>query len=331
MEMSRKHREATGAFYTPKVWADLAVQYILSVIPNPEDYIFYDPAAGEGALLDALPANCTKIASTLEAEDVEILKAKGYENAFQFDFLDDSLNAESLRNNPERECLALAIENPEKLIIFTNPPYNYLPATNCCFAKKEYKDNNATNLFYYRIINEINPLMLCGFNKMDIWQGIKSEKFRSHFDVFEQLVIGVTKQWLYSGRIVQDLNLYKDYFKSIGNINSYNQIARLQRKISFKYAKIESFEVDWEYGQTYNDALGCGLFMCPSSTWPGLSSGWAIAFNVFWCNVVFKEKFPNNYIDCLALNCATNWIDAEPWGNRYVVASCYEHPPPNSN
>lgn len=328
MELSRKRREETGAFYTPKVWADLAVQYILSVIPDPENYIFYDPAAGEGALLDALPANCTKIASTLEAEDVEILKAKGYENAFQFDFLDESLDIESLRSHPERKCLAVAMESPENLIIFTNPPYSVLPASNSCFAKKQYKENNATNLFYYRIIDEIDPLMFCSFNKMGIWQEAKSEKFRCHFDVFEQLVIGVTEQWLYSGRIVQDLNLYKNYFKSIGNINSYNQIARLQRKLSFKYAKIESFEVDCEYGQTYNDALGCGLFMCPSSSWEGLSSGWGIAFNMFWSNPCFKQKFPNNYIDRLALSCATSWYDADPWANRYIVASCYDYPPP---
>ena len=152
MELSRKRREETGAFYTPKVWADLAVQYILSVIPDPENYIFYDPAAGEGALLDALPANCRKIASTLEVEDVEILKAKGYKDAFQFDFLDESLDILDLYgdiDNPKpSRCLAKAMMQRERLIIFTNPPFIHLPASNSCFAKKRYKDNKAVCLFF---------------------------------------------------------------------------------------------------------------------------------------------------------------------------------------
>ncbi len=55
MELSVKKRKETGAFYTPKKWADLAVKKIQEIIPNLEDFVFYDPCCGEGALLEALP------------------------------------------------------------------------------------------------------------------------------------------------------------------------------------------------------------------------------------------------------------------------------------
>lgn len=280
MELSRKRREETGAFYTPKVWADLAVQYILSVIPDPENYIFYDPAAGEGALLDALPANCTKIASTLEAEDVEILKAKGYENAFQFDFLDESLDILDLYGDidnvkPSR-CLAKAIMRRERLIIFTNPPYAHLPASNNCFAKRKYQEGNPVCLFFLRILFEIQPLMLCSFNKTDIWQASKTMKFRQQFDVFARGVKGIDTR-----NIRAKPHLVAENEKDLGG-KGY----KLNRKREIEGEDDESEDIIvYDYvGRTGGDAL----FLCPSATWPGLSAGWPIAFNMFW-------TFPNDY------------------------------------
>ena len=47
MELSAKRRAETGAFYTPKIRADLAVKTMQEKIGNLTDYIFYDPACGE--------------------------------------------------------------------------------------------------------------------------------------------------------------------------------------------------------------------------------------------------------------------------------------------
>lgn len=89
--MTDRHRVETGAFYTPKVWADFCVARLHEVLPTFDGFTFYDPAAGEGALLDALPDGTDCYASTLESGDVEILKRKGYE-AEQFDFLTMNVN-----------------------------------------------------------------------------------------------------------------------------------------------------------------------------------------------------------------------------------------------
>lgn len=256
MKLTRERKEQTGAFYTPKVWADLAVKYILAILPYPEHYTYYDPAAGEGALLDALPAHFNKIASTLEAEDVEILKAKGYKNAFQFDFLDEPIGGLELNSSsPMLEVL----KQREKLIIFTNPPYNHLPASNKSFAKLKYKENKAVNLFFYRIIYELKPMMLCSFNKMDIWQGGECVEFRKKFNPYNYLVRG--------------LNIPK---KQFSNKEEWADFYKEELQAE------EFGDSDYETYQNYSTKISNGLFITPSDSWPGLKGNFGIAFNMFW-------------------------------------------------
>ena len=93
----------------------MAVSYLKDNLEGDlQDYIFWDCAAGEGALLEALPDNCRKIGTTLEIEDVDILKSKGIE-AYPFDFFDDDLERLPFWEEVN--------ENLDKLVIFTNPPY----------------------------------------------------------------------------------------------------------------------------------------------------------------------------------------------------------------
>jgi hypothetical protein len=259
MKLTRERQEQTGAFYTPKVWADLAVKYILAVIPNPEDYIFYDPAAGEGALLDALPANCKKVATTLEAGDVEILKAKGYKNAFQFDFLNDSLEYDYLASDIKFLPLLRVLMLNHKVIILTNPPYNHLPASDTSFAKLKYKENKAVNLFFYRIIYELKPMMLCSFNKMDIWQAAQCGTFRKNFNPYVYLVKGIN---LGVGNGILTKKEWADYCKSEWENNDE--------------------WIDPEDWKNQRGDIGNGLFLTPSKSWPGLKGQFPIAFNMFW-------------------------------------------------
>jgi len=138
MELTKERQKETGAFYTPKIWADVAVQhYIKRIIPNLQDYVFWDMAAGEGALLDALPIECEKYATTLEREDLVLLREKGYE-CNQFDFLNGDINKlVNIRNTPNN-----------KLVVFTNPPYIKLPASDKSYAKKSIKPTMQQPCFY---------------------------------------------------------------------------------------------------------------------------------------------------------------------------------------
>lgn len=160
MELTTQRRKDTGAFYTPKAWADKAVQYLARTLPEPlHYYVWYDPAGGEGALLEALPPECVRFGSTLEAEDVEIMRNKGID-AMQFDFLDGDLS--------QLPKMLHYAANMGRLIVFTNPPYFKLKASHQCFAKTEYGSNDSVLLFFYRIYTELMPQYLASFNKLDI-------------------------------------------------------------------------------------------------------------------------------------------------------------------
>lgn len=162
MQLSAKRQRETGAFYTPKVWADKAAEYLKEFIGKTfEDCIFWDCAGGEGALLEALPNSVRRIGTTLENEDVTIMKNKGIE-AYQFDFLDGNF-----QNLPFWDEVK---NNTERLVILTNPPYVRLPASNQPFAKIHYKNNVAEELFIYRICLEINPKWLAIFTKAGLIQ-----------------------------------------------------------------------------------------------------------------------------------------------------------------
>lgn len=180
MELSTQRRKETGAFYTPKMWADLAIAYMREYLPLPlEYYTFYDPAGGEGALLEALPQNCKKYATTLEAKDVEIMRNKGFK-AWQFDFLND-----------DTEELPAVIHNAarcKRLIILMNPPYVKLPASPKTYAGEIYGSNDSVELFYYRTAFELHPLFICSFNKLDILQAGKMARFRENFTTGRPLI-----------------------------------------------------------------------------------------------------------------------------------------------
>ncbi len=197
MQLSTARRKEKGAFYTPKLWADLAVKYLLKVFPSYQSCVFYDPAAGEGALLEALPADAIKYGSTLEAEDVTILQSKGI-RAWQFDFLQ---NPDLWGSAPGE--LRRAHEDG-RLIVFTNPPFFKCPtSTREWYARKAYAiTNDATALFLLRIMYELQPFFTCSFSKGDIYQAPQLQQFREQFRPFERYISGFispSKSWGLSG------------------------------------------------------------------------------------------------------------------------------------
>lgn len=168
MELSEQRRAETGAFYTPKIWADKAVEYMAQTLGNLTDYAFYDPAAGEGALLEALPQESQKMASTLEYPDVQILRAKGFAAA-EYDFLknDDIFQLPFNVFYPGREA-----------VIFTNPPY-FKGAKGYAHETYPICKGDATALFLARIYFELPHIRtVCLFHKSDIFGGPSMADFR---------------------------------------------------------------------------------------------------------------------------------------------------------
>lgn len=196
MILSKQKQKETGAFYTPKTWADLAVKFIIEAVPNIEEFVFLDVCCGEGALLEALPKGVEKYGTTLEWEDVEICRNKGLQ-VWQLDFLKDDITE------------ILPPSKMEKLIIFTNPPYVKLN-TNQYLLQDKYNSNDATALFYYRILEELKPVLLCGFNKLDLYQAPIHQRFRNETKIIEKTIkqfLSPSKSWNLNGDFPISFNI----------------------------------------------------------------------------------------------------------------------------
>lgn len=154
-------RLKTGVFYTPPYLAQDSAAWLLECLTLPaSEYVFYDPAAGAGNLLDALPDGVEKWGSTLEKEDITILQSKGI-NAFQFDFLGDDF-----RGLPPR---IMEASDAGRLVIFMNPPYFKIAAPDYIPLKKQYKNNDSVALFLFRLLLEIKPIAIGFWSKTDVY------------------------------------------------------------------------------------------------------------------------------------------------------------------
>ena len=121
-------RERKGSFFTPQQWVELSQRYLAEVLGEDwqEEYTVWDPAAGTGNLLNGLTNKYNIWASTLDQQDVDVMRDRIRNGAnlleshvFQFDFLNDSfdkLPAElrAIVDDPERR---------KKLVVYMNPPY----------------------------------------------------------------------------------------------------------------------------------------------------------------------------------------------------------------
>ncbi|GAA8904208.1 hypothetical protein BTM205_14200 [Helicobacter pylori] len=200
-------RERKGAFFTPKIWVEKSQEYLAKALGQDyqEDYIIWDCAGGTGNLLNGLinKANC--FLSTLDSNDVAIVKELAATNklnllenhVFQFDFLNDDFKSvpkslQEILNDKEKR---------KKLIIYINPPYaeagnkakmsgtgkhKDLVARGNLICEK-YKDelNKANNelfaQFFMRIYMELDGCIMASFSTLKYLNSSNFKKFREVF------------------------------------------------------------------------------------------------------------------------------------------------------
>ncbi len=202
------HRERKGSFFTPKIWVDLSQKYLADVLGEnwQDEYYIWDCAAGTGNLLNGLTNKYHIWASTLDQQDVDVMKDRIKnganlleEHVFQFDFLNDEFDGGKL----PADLLAI-IQNPEKrkkLVIYINPPYaeaaNKRTVSKSGNNRSEVAISNATHqryasrigmaarelytLFLARIYAELPSCILAQFSKLKIVQAPFFSEFRNFF------------------------------------------------------------------------------------------------------------------------------------------------------
>ena len=121
-------RERRGSFFTPQIWVQKSQEYLTKAFGEnwQDEYYVWDCAAGTGNLLVGLTNKYNLWASTLDRQDVDVMKDRIKHGAnlleshvFQFDFLNDSFDKlpEGLKE------IIDDTEKRKKLIIYINPPY----------------------------------------------------------------------------------------------------------------------------------------------------------------------------------------------------------------
>ncbi|MGL2440151.1 hypothetical protein ACOWMV_07330 [Helicobacter pylori] len=202
-------RERKGAYFTPKIWVEKSQEYLAKALGQDyqEDYIIWDCAGGTGNLLRGLLNKANLYLSTLDHNDVAIVKDLAAKNhlkllenhVFQFDFLNDDFYSEKVPKSLQE--ILKDKEKLKKLIIYINPPYaeagnkSKMSGTGEHKAKvardnlicEKYKNelgkanNEVFAQFFMRIYKELNGVILASFSKLKNLQGSNFKKFREIF------------------------------------------------------------------------------------------------------------------------------------------------------
>ncbi|GAA7625197.1 hypothetical protein JP0133_12660 [Helicobacter pylori] len=200
-------RERKGAFFTPRIWVEKSQEYLAKALGQDyqEDYIIWDCTGGTGNLLNGLTNKANCFLSTLDSNDVAIVKELAAANklnllenhVFQFDFLNDDFKKapKSLQEILEDK------EKRKKLIIYINPPYaeagNKAKMSGTGEHKAKVARNNKTHetyknflgsgsnelfaQFFMRIYMELNGCIMASFSTLKYLNSSNFKKFREVF------------------------------------------------------------------------------------------------------------------------------------------------------
>ncbi|GAA9747385.1 hypothetical protein VN0170_14320 [Helicobacter pylori] len=202
-------RERKGAFFTPKIWVEKSQEYLAKALGQDyqEDCIIWDCAGGTGNLLRGLLNKANLYLSTLDHNDVAIVKELATANklnllenhVFQFDFLNDDFFSDKLPKSLQE--ILNDKEKRKKLIIYINPPYaeagnkakmsgtgkhKDLVARGNLICKKYKNDLNKANnelfaQFFMRIYMELNSCIMASFSTLKYLNSSNFKKFREVF------------------------------------------------------------------------------------------------------------------------------------------------------
>ncbi|PDW45884.1 hypothetical protein [Helicobacter pylori] len=201
-------RERKGAFFTPKIWVEKSQEYLAKALGQDyqEDYIIWDCAGGTGNLLRGLWNKANLYLSTLDHNDVAIVKDLAAKNhlkllenhVFQFDFLNDNFKDKAPKSLQE---ILNDKEKRKKLIIYINPPYaeagNKAKISGTGEHKAKVARNNKTHetykdclgsganelfaQFFMRIYKELDGCIMASFSKLKYLNSSNFKKFREVF------------------------------------------------------------------------------------------------------------------------------------------------------
>jgi hypothetical protein len=182
-------RERKGSFFTPQIWVELSQRYIADVLGGSwqDEYTVWDCCAGTGNLLAGLTNKYNIWASTLDKQDVDVMRDRIRNGAnlleshvFQFDFLNDDFS----KLPKGLQEIVYSPKLRKRLIIYINPPYKRgLGVAETKWHKEEMGEakDELFAQFIYRAYSEIPSAVIAQFSKLKILQAPNFERFRNIF------------------------------------------------------------------------------------------------------------------------------------------------------
>ncbi|WRC08962.1 hypothetical protein KVC00_07040 [Helicobacter pylori] len=202
-------RERKGAFFTPKIWVEKSQEYLAKILGQDyqEDYIIWDCAGGTGNLLRGLLNKANLYLSTLDHNDVAIVKDLAAKNhlkllenhVFQFDFLNDDFYSEKVPKSLQE--ILKDKEKRKRLIIYINPPYAEATSAKTPSGTGKHKAKVARNnktyeiykdllgsganelfaQFFMHIYKELDGCIMASFSTLKYLNSSNFKKFREVF------------------------------------------------------------------------------------------------------------------------------------------------------
>ncbi|MCL2041122.1 MAG: hypothetical protein FWG84_03660 [Bacteroidales bacterium] len=276
-------RERKGSFYTPKIWVELSQKYLSEVFgENWQDtYYVWDCAAGTGNLLAGLTNKNNIWASTLDKQDVDVMKDRIENGAnlweqqvFQFDFLnDDFLPISKGGKLPDELFDIISDENKRKrLIIYINPPYAEHGNRTTFAGKGEHKAKVSTTSkvyrdfqnivgtatrelyaqFFLKIYKEIPDAKLASFSTPKFINAQNFLKFRNYFKA------SFLKGFICQANTFDNVNGHFPIGFLIWNLEERKNISKIDTDIIFSNADLKHC---WQTGKKSFYAVNEKIFI----------------------------------------------------------------------
>ncbi len=203
-----KDRQKNGAFYTPSTFSQESKKYLAKAFGEDwqDNYYIWDCCCGTGNLEVGLINQERVFMSDIMHQCIDIIKESCFmpdSTLFQFDFLNDEWKPLSQGGKIPNNLWQIIQNEPQKLIIYINPPYkedsnketmlgkttNYAGLTQT-ITKGEMKTDNknlgrASNelfvQFYYNIYTRIKGCKIAAFSTLKNCVSPNFEGFRSFF------------------------------------------------------------------------------------------------------------------------------------------------------
>ena len=198
-------RERKGSFFTPAIWVEKSQQYLAAVLGEnwQDEYYVWDCAGGTGNLEVGLTNKYRVWVSTLDQQDVDVIKERVRNGAnlldshvFRFDFLNDPFD----KLPEDLHDVITDTEKRKRLVIYINPPYAEAASTRTKSGTGDNKVDVARTAmrtlqmmmlgravnelfaqFLIRIATEIPGCIIGQFSKLKHLQGPNFKAFRQAF------------------------------------------------------------------------------------------------------------------------------------------------------